>query len=94
MRTKRNTNLATWLALAMGIAAATSVEAAMVQITLNQTYTATSATGFIDLTGDGVVDGMRFDAGPFEGIPQYYIEPVPKPVVPSAAGPSAVRNQA
>jgi len=56
----------------MGIAAATSVEAATVQITLNQSYTVTFASGFIDLTGDGVVDGMRFDAGAFEGNPMYF----------------------
>ena len=73
MKTKTKTRVATWFALAMGITAATSVEAATVQITLNQSYTVASATGFIDLTGDGVVDGMSFDTGYAAGYPEYYI---------------------
>ena len=57
MITKTNPRVATWLALAMGIAAGTSLEAAIVQFTLDTVLTKNSPSyQYLDVTGDGVGD--------------------------------------
>ncbi len=51
---------AAWLALALGLAAAGgTAHAAIVQITLNQTYNFNSSSGLIDITKDGYVDNVE-----------------------------------
>jgi len=61
MKTKKNRPAgAQWIALALAVTAAGgTAQAATVQITLNQSYTPSSSAGFLDVTGDGVVDFLR-----------------------------------